>query len=164
MKKLLLLALIISGNLMAGTRTILDDKKEMDAEVNNVTVKCSALGYGAEELKINIKGLDGWTILDHSKDRFGDKSGLPCMTAGMCKFPWAQPGDEGFEINDVIQNNPRVEKVVVHRVLTETRELNTEGLCARSLVESLETTVGGIKFTHKRYLEDKVLPKISCNF
>jgi hypothetical protein len=161
MKKLLLLAFLISGNLMAGSRVILDDQKAMDAEVNDRTVKCSALGYGAAELKINIKGLDGWTILDHSNDRFGDKSGLPCMTAGMCKFPFEE---QGFEINDVIQNNPRVEKVVVHRVITETRELNRDGFCARSLVETLETTVGGIKFNHARYLEDKVLPKMSCNF
>lgn len=166
MKKFLVLAVVMmSANVMAGERLILDDQKEMNAEVNATTVLCSAKGYGLEELKINIKGLDGWTILDHSNIRFGDRSGLPCMTAGMCK-PWGTSG-KGFEVEDVVQNNPRVEKVVVKRKLFEIREVFGEGDeqgCFRNLREELETTVGGIPFHHKRFSTQEKLPTKACTF
>ncbi|MBY0416242.1 MAG: hypothetical protein K2Q18_18860, partial [Bdellovibrionales bacterium] len=102
MKKLIILAVLMTANAWAGSgsRVLLKDSKEMEAEVNNETVICSAKGYGLEELKINIKALDGWTILDHSNIRFGSLSKLPCMTAGACKPRWNQNAG-GFSIDDV---------------------------------------------------------------
>lgn len=165
MKKFLILAVLMTGNVWAGSRVILKDSKEFEVEVNNKTVLCSAKGYGLAELKINIKALDGWTILDHSNLRFGDRSGLPCMTAGACKAPW---DESGFEIEDVIQANPRVEKIIVNRELTETRTLETDdqgSRCIRFLTESLDTVVGGISFKHVRDTSTtEPLPAKACKF
>lgn len=161
----MMLAVLMSGNLMAGERVLLSDSKAIEAEVNKTTVLCSHLGYGMSELKINIKDLDGWTILDHSNFRFGDRSGLPCMTAGACKPSW-DPEGEGFEINDVLQNNPRVEKIVVSRKVIEVKELGeTEGRsqCFRSIREELETAVAGIPFHHRRVGLSETLPAKACN-
>ncbi len=167
MKKLMMLAVLMSGNLMAGERTLLDDSKAMDAEVSKKTVVCSELGYGMAELKINIKALDGWTILDHSNSRFGGRDGIPCMTAGACKPSW-NPEGPGFEIEDIIQGNPRVEKIVVHRKLIEVRNLldNEAGeqTCFRNLREELATVVGGIPFFHARVSPAEELPAKSCTF
>ncbi|MBC7427437.1 MAG: hypothetical protein H7336_02425 [Bacteriovorax sp.] len=49
----------------------------------------------------DIKALNGWTILDHSNSRFGDLTGLPCMTAGACSFG-DRPGR--FKIEDILKN------------------------------------------------------------
>ena len=150
---------------MGGERIILSDSKEMDAKISSVTVRCSALGYGTADLKINIKGLDGWTILDHSNVSFGDDSDLPCMTAGKCKRFENSPG---FEINDVLQNNPRTERIIVNRILTESREpglgSNDLRVCFRSLTEKLNTVVGGIAFYHKRVGALEELPLKACHF
>ncbi|MBC7712772.1 MAG: hypothetical protein H7177_05510 [Rhizobacter sp.] len=170
MKKLLLLTLLVTTNVWAdGSRTILKDSKAMDAEINNETVLCSAKGYGLAELKINIKGLDGWTILDHSNSRFGDERGLPCMTAGACSFGGR---NDGFSIGDIIKNNPRTEKIVVNRELIETRTMvtaeagnETDLVCQRSLTEKLNTVVAGVKFNHSRTTATlEPLPSTACHF
>jgi hypothetical protein len=165
MKKLLVLVVLICGNVMAGERVILKDSKAIDQEVNEETVICSAIGYGQAEVKISIKELDGWTIFDHSNASFGDGKGLPCMTAGICKKPWTKVG---FSIEDVIQNNERVEKIVVDRELVETRILvrdeNQFRSCQRTLTENLRTVVGGIPFTHSREGAEQSLPESACTF
>lgn len=155
MKIFLISALLVTTNVWAdGTRTILKDSKVLTAEINEETVLCSAKGYGMEELKINIKALDGWTILDHTNSRFGDLTGLPCMTAGACSYLGR---NNGFKIEDIIKNNPRDEKVIVNRELIESRQMVTAEagsenklVCQRSLTEKLNTVVAGIKFSHIR--------------
>jgi hypothetical protein len=167
MKKLLMLALIVCGNVVAGesSRTLLKDSKVLDAEINYETVLCSAVGYGGSELKINIKALDGWTILDHTNLRFGERSGLPCMTAGACKYQFS---DVGYTVDDLVKNFPRIEKVVVNRELIETRTLVKIGdqlKCSRMLSESLNTVIGGIPFFHRRSIgTSEPLPQSACSF
>lgn len=165
MKKILILAVLMTGNVWAGERVILRDSKTMEVTVSNETVLCSALGYGLEELKINIEALDGWTILDHSNIRFGDTRGLPCMTAGHCKR-FSRTG--GLTVDQVVQNNPRVETIVVNRILTETREesVNVDGekVCFRGLREDLSTVVGGLPFLHSRFGASEELPANACTF
>lgn len=151
MKKSLFLLLSISFNVWAEDRVLLKDEKWMNADINTSTVICSAIGYGSNELKINIKALDGWTLLDHSNLRFGSQSPLPCMTAGSCKM-WF-PDDTGFSIDDVLKNNPRTEKILVKREVIESRNLevrNSVKYCSRSLTEKLDTLVAGISFHHQR--------------
>jgi hypothetical protein len=161
MKNLLVLAVLVSSSVMAGERVVIQDQKTLDAEVSNKTVRCSARGYGVEELKINIKGLSGWTMLDHSNRIFGD-SGEPCMTAGMCAGAFG----DGFSIDDVLQNNPRTEKITVFRKLTESRHISNQSSddCLRTFTEELKTTVGGIAFDHKRSSNQDVLPAEACTF
>lgn len=174
MKKFIVLAVLMTSSAWAAeSRVLLKDSKVLDVEVNTDTVICSAKGYGLEELKINIKGLDGWTILDHSNLRFGDNSGLPCMTAGACKLPWNE-NSKDFSIDDIIQSNPRVEKVEVFRELTEARRLvrtqagdqsNDPLRCEKSLIEKLRAVIGGVTFNHARATATtEVLPNEACKF
>lgn len=160
MKNLLVLAVLVSSSVMAGERVVIEDQKTLNVEVSNKTVRCSAKGYGIEELKINIKELNGWTMLDHSNRSFGD-SGEPCMTAGLCAGRW-----DGLNIDDVLQNNPRTEKITVFRKITESRHISNQSSedCLRTFTEELKTTVGGIAFNHKRGSNQDVLPAEACTF
>ena len=165
MKKLLMLAVLVSGNLWAGERVILKDSKIIEQEVSNDTVRCSPIGYGMfSELKINMQALDGWTLFDHTNISFGDKN-IACMTAGKCKGPAIK---NGFDLDDLIQSNPRVERVEVHREVVEVRTIiesaNSFKICQRRLVENLKTNIGGIKFTHTRGGAEQDLPEDACFF
>jgi hypothetical protein len=166
MKKILFLTLILNFNTWAQDRVLLNDQSWMNADVNATTVLCSARGYGLEELKINIKSLDGWTLLDHSNLRFGSESRLPCMTAGACKSP-ISGNTTGFSIDDVIRNNPRSEKILVKRQVIESRSLSNrdnETFCSRSLTEKLDTIIGGIPFHHQRSINTgEKLPASECS-
>ncbi len=174
MKKVLLLGalLTITSNIWAADdllpnagvkeRVILRDAKSFTTEVSTSTVRCSEIGYGAQELKINLAALDGWTLFDHTNSNFGD-IGEPCMTAGRCKAPW---GGDGFSIDDLIQNNPGAEAVTVARTVTElkieTRDENNQEVCQRSLREDLQTSIRGIKFHHSRSGLDQNFPIEVC--
>jgi hypothetical protein len=163
MKNLLVLAILVSANVMAGDRVILSDSKEMSVEINESNVFCSGIGYGVnEELKVNIPGLDGWTILDHTNVRFGDNRNLPCMTAGFCK---SSMRPDGISIDAILQNNPRVEKILVHRQVIENRTFNTDDqVCYKTLIEKLDTKINGIAFSHKRSINAERLPEVACKF
>ena len=165
MKKILFLSLLFNINAWAQDRVLLNDQKWMNADVNATTVLCSARGYGLSELKINIKALDGWTLLDHTNLRFGSESRLPCMTAGACKSP-ISGNTTGMSIDDLIKNNPRVEKILVKRQVIENRNISNrdnETFCARSLTEKLETVISGIPFHHQRTIyTGEELPTSEC--
>lgn len=156
MKKLLIATtLLTSLNIFASERTLLTDQKELMAQINDKTLICSASGYGASELKINIKGLDGWTILDHSNFRFGDPTGNPCMTAGVCNY--FDP--HGFDLAEILRNAPKEEKIIVKRIISEKKEevesQTNVKVCRRTIIENLETTVMKINFHHTRsFFED----------
>jgi hypothetical protein len=168
MKVLFSLSLICSLNLFASERVILSDSIAIKAEVNDQTVRCSSRGYGLEELKINLKELDGKTVLNHSNVLFGDLKPEPCLTAGVCKYVFPElPDLPGFEVSDVVQNNPRVESIIVKREIIEKRELITvddEQKCQRSISEKLHTIVGNIAFDHIRFGLLEKFPASFCNF
>ena len=143
-------------------RVILKDSKTFSTEVSAVTVRCSEVGYGAQELKINLAGLDGWTLFDHSNAQVGE-FGEPCMTAGQCKAPWNK---EGFTIDDLIQNRPGAEIITVQREVLEIKQVtqDREGNlgCDRSLMENLVTSVRGITFRHTRWGAEQSFPIEVC--
>ena len=157
MKKIIFLTIIGLNSMTqaaAGSRVILKDSKTVETEVNTVTVRCSAVGYGASLLKINIAALDGWTLFDHSNSQFGE-FGEPCMSAGQCKAPWIP---DGLTVESLIQNNPGKVSVTIEREVIESKHLGQihDGaggeleVCVRQLIENLKTTVRGIEFTHSR--------------
>ena len=115
-----------------------------------------------KELKINLAGLDGWTLFDHTNSHVGE-FGEPCMTAGMCK---RHPEGDGFTVEDLVQNTPGNELVTVSRVVvenkSEVKDLEGNDICARSLTENLTTTVRGIKFEHSRWGEQQNFPIEVC--
>ena len=166
MKKIIACLILVSAvNVMASeqkTRLLLKDSKVLSVELNDETVRCSAFGYGQSELKVNIKGLDGWTLLDHSNIRFGDANPLPCMTAGVCGQE-----DNDLSVEKILHGNPRTEKVTVNREVSEVKFVTTgtaagPKACQRQLVETLETVVGGVPFKHSRSIMAELLPLASC--
>ena len=170
MKKLFKNLCLVSGVLLsfplfAGEREILKDSKEMNVVLNTLTVRCSSFGYGMRELKVNIAGLDGWTLFDHTNILFGDKSDLPCMTAGACRLG---NREGGFSVDDILQQKPRTERIVVNREVAENRFIgdnnNQVKVCFRVLAERLQTVIGGVEFTHTRTGEVLELPTKACTF
>lgn len=155
MKKLLLVITVMSSlNTWAKDtqRVILADNKTFVTEVSTSTVRCSRVGYGFPELKINLSSLDGWTVFDHTNSDVGEFE-EPCMTAGACKISPTQQ-QSGFTINDLIQDNPGSEVITVQRQLIEnkyeTKDQAGKEICVRFLTENLNTIARGIKFFHSR--------------
>jgi hypothetical protein len=153
MKQLLLTMTVLSSlNTFAKDteRVILADSKTFLTEVSLATVRCSHFGYGLRQLKINLSGLDGWTVFDHTNSHVGE-FGEPCMTAGLCKPEFA---GNGFSLNDLIQNKPGHEVISVQRQLIErkyeSKDQNNVDVCIRILTENLATSIRGIKFKHSR--------------
>lgn len=148
---------LAAGKSVPNERILLEDSKVMNAEINNKTLRCSMLGYGFTELKINLKGLDGWTILDHSNARFGEFLGQPCMTAGACKLPWDED-NTGFDLEEILRTKSGEETIRVHRQISEVKTLRlnaqNKNVCIRTITEKLNTTVAGIKFHHARAFDE----------
>lgn len=169
MKKLLVLGVMVTMNVFGAERVLINDDKKMEAELNATTVRCSAIGYGVSELKINLKGLDGWTLFDHSNINAGDISGEPCMTAGACK---RAPKLPGLSINDILATGDRSEVIVVSRQIVEVKEISKDengvDVCSRHIEERLATSVnrasgdGKIKFTHVRWGLEETFPLSVC--
>ncbi|MDD4976277.1 MAG: hypothetical protein PHY93_18105, partial [Bacteriovorax sp.] len=140
MKKLLILALF-STNLLAAERVLISDSKVTDVELNRTSVRCSRFGYGVSELKIAIKGLDGWTIFDHSNINAGDLAKDPCMTAGACE----RFVDKKMSVDDILSGGERTEQITVNRQIVELKEVtkNESGIevCSRHIEERLQTSV-----------------------
>lgn len=140
-------------------RVILADSKTFNTEVSLETVRCSNLGYGAGLLKINLAGLDGWTLFDHTNSHVGE-FGEPCMAAGRCMM-----GDEG-PILDFIGGKPGTETVTVQRQVLEIKQesKDAEGneVCVRSLQENLSTVIRGTQFLHTRHGAEQTFPVEVC--
>ena len=164
--KTILLTLTLVGSLNTwakdSQRVILADSKTFLTEVSTTTVRCSQVGYGAEQLKINLASLDGWTLFDHTNSHLSE-FGEPCMTAGMCK---RSPHTPGFSIEDLVQNNPGSEVIMVLRNVienkTESKDQDGNEICVRSLTENLTTTIRKIKFQHSRSGGEQNFPIEVC--
>ena len=155
---------VMGSNVMAqvpeGPKVVLERKFKINAEVNTATVRCSAIGYGYSELKINLRELKGKTVFDHSNARFGEFN-QPCMTAGACVN---LDNEQVFSIEDVIQGNPRTEEIEVTQTLLSSKSkvenpTTHKLVCEKELVERLETAVGGVPFFHVRSAVVETLPE-----
>lgn len=169
MKKLLLLALF-STNLLAAERVLLSDSLVTDVVLNTSSVRCTVVGYSMPELKINIKGLDGWTIFDHTNIKAGDFSGSPCMTAGYCPL---FGGNDGFKVEDIISTGERTERIKINREIVEVKLIqdkpsSDEKVCSRHIEERLKTAVtradgtSDIQFKHTRTGVYEIFPLSVC--
>ena len=141
------------------SRVILADSKTFVAEVSEKTVRCSELGYGSGLLKINLVGLDGWTLFDHTNSHVGE-FGDPCMAAGACRV-----GDSTVA-EFINKGGPGTEIVTVQRTVLEhkleTKDQNGQDVCMRSLQEDLSTSIRGEKFLHTRYGAEQIFSIEVC--
>ncbi|OIQ20689.1 MAG: hypothetical protein BM556_01755 [Bacteriovorax sp. MedPE-SWde] len=140
-------------------RVIKEATHKSTITLDKSTVRCSALGYGLEELKIGIPTLAWRAIFDHSNQ---DGRG-PCVTAGtsFCKQQFNLPSKVG--IPEVLLNPDKpTEEVDVKVVLTEEFRIDFNNKCVRTLLENVITDVRGITFTHLRTKNIGELPLQEC--
>jgi len=103
------------------------------------TIRCSAVGYGMPELKIDVPALDYAASFQHRN--FGE--GQPCMTAGRC--------DEVGGPEVILSGGEEeitTELTVIHQEVAWLDEVRNT--CFRQIEEHLEMNVRGHIFTHKR--------------
>lgn len=168
MKSLLVLSLLLSTltvnaknftqpHSQESRKVIKDETHSTTILLDNTTVRCSSLGYGASELKISVPSLEWYAIFDHSNR---DDKG-PCVTAGMSFC-----GNFGGPVSIpevLLQQDNTQEDIDVRIILTEVlRVSNTT--CLRMLEEKVETTVRGIDFNHFRVKNIGEIPLEECKF
>lgn len=166
------LSLLFTVNVFSAERVLISDSKMTNVTLDRSSVRCTPIGYSVPELKINIKGLDGWTLFDHSNIFAGDLNGEPCMTAGECSFVRDPIVSDLFTIDDILAGGSRVEKIQVNRQIVEMKNISQDNLgndaCFRSIEERLQADVkrgdgkGFIHFTHKRFGLAEQFPLSVC--
>lgn len=141
MKKLALMMIFSfsSAQALELKREVSRTVQPIPVKVSAETVRCSALGYGRPELKIDVPALDWAATFNHRT--FGE--GQPCMTSVVCR------GGIG---PDVILSEGEAEVTVDLEVLhTEVAYIDeATGTCDRSLVEELKMELRGQTFHHTR--------------
>ena len=134
---------------------IIDRVHKINLNLNEKSVRCSALGYGGRELKISVNDLEWISFFDHSNRGEAE----PCMTAGMMScgqdiFNFPLPGsDQNTPENQTLQRFRSLGQVesTLKQVVTERLRIDHDNLtCHRSLQETVETIVDGVNFTHFR--------------
>jgi len=144
------------------TRVIKDETHATYVELDTTTVRCSAIGYGMEELKVSLPSLKWNAILDHS-----NRDGLgPCITAGTKFCSKIFDNDTGtwssLGIPDVlIDPETPTESINVRVVLNEDFRIEDD-ICFRSLRENVTTVIRGVDFTHVRSARIGQLPAKEC--
>jgi hypothetical protein len=120
-------------------KEIFRQTSEIEVQLDETTVRCSNIGYGFPELKVDVPALDLVATFQHRN--FGE--GQPCMTAGRCT------PDRSPEL--LLATGPGIEKAQLEVVHTEEAYLNEENnTCYRSLVETVTMQLRGQTFTHRR--------------
>lgn len=122
--------------------------------LNRETVRCSAVGYGLEELKVSVPDLDYVAFFDHANR--GEL--VPCMTAGRTF--------EGCTVlPHLVDETKPTETSKLRVVLTEIYEIDHEkNTCARRLEEVASMDVRGTAFQHYRAGHLGNLPYAECVF
>jgi len=145
MKTLLLAVLLLVGTTAAQAKETVISKKtvKLAVDLSTTGIRSSNLGYGDTYfVKILVPGLAAETLLNHRNE--GESA--PCLATY-----------ETFKVEDVVQGQPTTEihdfEIVQKKVVYPSE---SENACYVYLVENVETTVRGFKFTHERQTE---LPK-----
>jgi hypothetical protein len=132
-------------------RTLGDVTSPSELTLDDTTVFCSALGYGASFLKVSVPALDELAHFDHRVSALG----LPCAAAGACT--------DTFGPESILQGRPGVEQVAIRVVLTEVLRFDAvAGTCTRHLEETVTTSVRGVPLRHHAEDEAVRVPVDRC--
>lgn len=127
------------------TTVLKDETNTINLLLNENTVFCSVIGYGASFLKVSIPQLDVLAFFDHRVE----EAGLPCAAVGACNL------DLGPD--QILQGSPGTEQVQVRIVLTELLTLDhAKKTCTRQLLEDVSAVVRGVQLKHHE--EDRPSP------
>lgn len=170
MKTLIALFLILSTSVSAAdrfesrSRELFRKTHQIQLDLNPLSVRCSDVGYGNVQLKINVDALEYLSFFDHSNP--GEVA--PCMTAGAMScvqndiptFPLPPLNGPETLLDEATENEAdtltrfrSLGKVTtqLEQVLTEKYYLDLqEQTCRRSIEEIVETEVDGTLFSHFR--------------
>jgi hypothetical protein len=118
-------------------RTLISERDvKVQVDISTTQVRRSRSGYSAEVLKVLIPDLADVTLLDHRNE--GEKA--PCMATFQARQP-----------EEIIQNNPAVEKVGLKITLTKVAWVNQETQqCEIHLEEHIAGKIRGFQFLHDR--------------
>lgn len=121
------------------TRVIRNLTNPLNIRITPDLVKCSAIGYPGQELKLSVPDLDMLTHFHHAN--YGEI--YPCITAGPCK--------KGRMPEDLIRTDEPSIEAKFNVEFKEKYFINhTEKTCSRSLEEVVTTKIRGFDFTHYR--------------
>src|SRR4051812_4514718 len=138
-----LIAAVLLFPLAAQAETL---EKEVFRQTTDITVplhpssvRCSALGYGQPELKVDVPDLDWAAVFNHRQ--LGE--GEPCMTAGVCDGTHTPARVLAGGAGDIPAH-----LLVVH---TEIATIDRgRAVCVRELVEELTMELRGLTFAHRK--------------
>lgn len=118
-------------------RRVLRDQTTLVAlELDSKTVFCTERGYGTVQLKVSVPDLDWLAHFDHRV--VGET--LPCITGGACTG-----------LDRLVDPQERFAIAPMRVILSETLLVDREKQsCQRQLVENIESSIRGRKFTHHR--------------
>lgn len=141
--KTLIAAAVLLFPLVVNAETV---DKEVSRQTTDITValhpssvRCSALGYGSPELKVDVPDLDWAAVFNHRQ--LGE--GEPCMAAGACTST-NTPG----RVLAGGEGDVPAQVLVVH---TEVGTIDkVHATCTRELVEELTMQLRGLTFTHRK--------------
>lgn len=131
-----LASLVSLAALADGTVTLSEREVELNVDISTTKVKLSRADYSAPVVKVLVPDLADVTVLDHRNTG----EGAPCLATYDTLAP-----------EDVIQNNPVVERVKFKVTLQKATYLDAQaGVCHVSLVELVEGKIRGFNFVHDR--------------
>jgi hypothetical protein len=160
-----LFILLFSSSLLAAERFETRERElfrknhKINLDLNPLSVRCSDVGYGNVQLKINVDALEYISFFDHSNP--GESA--PCMTAGMmsCRqsFQFPLPGEDDTQ-DDLLQKEDDIltKFRAIGKVQADLEQVMKESLridhqdqtCHRYIHEEVTTVVDGTTFTHYR--------------
>jgi len=122
--------------------------ESLTVDLNAQTVRCLVGDYGASSLKISIPDMRRLTVFQHTTR--GETQ--PCINAGPCR-PGFAPDDgtvPGLDPSMILDPQKPTEEVELTIVLKEVLTMNANfKTCTRSLSETVNTKVRGLKFAHQ---------------
>jgi hypothetical protein len=113
--------------------------KVVKATLNKETVKCSNAGYENPELKVLVADLAPITLMNHRNPG----EGAPCVRAGVCEGT--------FGPNTILSAGEGTISVpVTIRLIQVLQAYPEQQVCNVTLVETINSTIRGVKFDHRR--------------
>lgn len=148
--KLLTVALLLLFPIAAHAETlekvISNETYDINVAISAGSVRCSSLGYGRPELKVDVPDLDWAASFNHRQQG----EGQPCMTVGLCDARHSPDKVRAGGDGDV---PTRLQ--VVHKEVG----VIDKGVCSRELVEHVTMELRGFTFAHER---SAPLPSLSA--
>lgn len=123
------------------TVTVHSKSVVLPVDISAANMKLSRAEYAIPVVKVFVPELAKETLLNHRDTG----ASAPCLATKAARAP-----------SQVIQDNPRVENIEFHievSKMLELRSVDSEQVCAVTLIESVTAEIRGYPFAHVRYFQ-----------